>query len=158
MCIKHGNYVVVVTSTSGCCDTPSCITISNVSLSKTESSNITLYPNPTPGQVTLRFNNELTYTVLVYDISGKIIHSELKPSNELHVYLGSNSGAYTVKAKSDNRTMRYKLPRLGVISAIEVMPFIVLLIHFSFLRCFLLFCFPVGINIIDFLRISFTKQ
>jgi Secretion system C-terminal sorting domain len=69
----------------------------------------TLYPNPTEGNFTLRFEDEGIKTIYIYDLLGNRLYSN--QSNEIQVEIKTldlSAGQYLVKVISDNNLQQVK--------------------------------------------------
>jgi hypothetical protein len=94
--VANGNYAVAVTI-GNCVDTSACITIDNLGV-ETEnlSTEMTVYPNPTTGQLTIsNYSNTIT-NLSITDLSGKIVMS-LKPTSKVIDLSGIENGLYLLK-------------------------------------------------------------
>ncbi|MCB9336067.1 MAG: SBBP repeat-containing protein [Flavobacteriales bacterium] len=101
--VTNGNYSVEVTQ-NGCVDTSSCFPISVVSIIENELSNdLFLFPNPTMGNVTLRFPifyNELT--VILRNYFGKeILQKKIYNTNEYLIEIKGNPGIYLIELRNE---------------------------------------------------------
>jgi hypothetical protein len=99
----NGNYAVVVTQ-NGCSDTSDCLNVNQVGLDEKPSGTfITVYPNPTNGDLTVKMPAVKGRTDLeVTDLSGKVIYkrSNIKES-QWNFTLKAPAGVYFVKVTSD---------------------------------------------------------
>jgi ELWxxDGT repeat protein len=93
---QDGTYAVIVTNSLNCTDTSNCINVIVNNVDKIDSkSEIKLYPNPANDQ--LFVNNLLPGDeVLITDITGKLVYSEIAAVNELKINLNLSSGLYFV--------------------------------------------------------------
>ncbi len=122
-----GNYKVTVTSQQGCTATSkegvvtnSCgLTISSGEISSAQSANagtqLSVYPNPSTGKVTARFNSGISGNVKlnVYDLSGRLLMTKteqvLKGANAFALNLSTlASGIYYVELQNGGRQNRIK--------------------------------------------------
>lgn len=71
---SNGNYAVVI-STQNCSDTSACINISSANINEASiGKDITIYPNPTNGQLVIEYASTTSsemMLILIYDLSGK---------------------------------------------------------------------------------------
>jgi hypothetical protein len=78
-----------------------------------ERSGISLYPNPSDGNVSLRTKNgEKIYSIAIYSLTGKVMYQEKLPVmvEEMTFELGFlNKGIYIVEAQTDKSPMTVKL-------------------------------------------------
>jgi hypothetical protein len=97
----NGVYAVIVTNASGCADTSACFTVSNVGLDELASDEITLYPNPTFGKVSISMSvNEATLDIL--DANGRVLVRKEIVSGE-EIALGEYpAGVYYFKIATPN--------------------------------------------------------
>lgn len=80
----------------------------NVGITET-ASNISIYPNPSNGVVTINADNNLTNIVSIYDVTGKLILSERLQANsniDLSTY---NKGAYIIEVLNNNKKYTEKV-------------------------------------------------
>lgn len=99
-----GNYAVEVTQ-NGCMVTSPCVNIATLGISDDVfGAGIKLYPNPTTGNVTLSFNENIAETTFtIFDVIGKEVYVSQKV-NEKSVLLNINhfsSGVYFVQIQND---------------------------------------------------------
>lgn len=112
----NGSYAVEVIHTNGCIDTSDCQIINDVGLNDLVPNGISLYPNPTEGDLTINFDqgNE-DYLIRVTDIQGKTI-SEIETYSEkgITINLDIPQGVYfiVVVDKYQYIVERKKLVRL----------------------------------------------
>ncbi|MNK00330.1 Ser-Thr-rich glycosyl-phosphatidyl-inositol-anchored membrane family protein [compost metagenome] len=72
----NGSYAVTVT-TNGCSATSSCVNITNLGIDDLNFEDVSVYPNPSNGQVTVSFNKEVNLkSFVVRDITGRLIREE----------------------------------------------------------------------------------
>jgi hypothetical protein len=94
--VGNGSYAVIVTE-NGCTDTSACETVNNVGLSNLEGENISIFPNPTTGKVTIS-NGTPIKSVRVIDATGRVIIDSAPDKKEVSLDLGTYSkGAYTIE-------------------------------------------------------------
>ena len=100
--LSNGNYAVIIEN-ENCRDTSNCITINSVDISEKIENNISVYPNPTSGEIKIdikNYNGEINTTV--YDLSGRIVFRV----NSKHFNIGDLSkGIYNLGIEY-NKTIR----------------------------------------------------
>lgn len=101
---ENGSYAVIVTTGSGCSDTSDCAIIDEVGLDNLDMTRgVTLYPNPTNGDVTVTMANLTNVTGLVYDAQGKLIQTITSVENGTIIELSSlQPGVYMIRLAGDN--------------------------------------------------------
>lgn len=91
---ENGTYAVIVTTDEGCTDTSSCYSITTLDLMDSgEVKNISIYPNPTSGLVTIGNVTGETH-VCVIDMQGKKIIESDGTTVDLSIL---SSGMYTIE-------------------------------------------------------------
>jgi hypothetical protein len=92
-----GNFALVVTF-QGCSDTTNCVELSSVlGTDKLDLEEISVYPNPTAGHVTV-VGNKLINKLIIYDLSGKtVIDKQFNPSLSQTLDLEIPSGIYLLE-------------------------------------------------------------
>ena len=103
-----GEYAVEVTK-NGCSVFSECVQLEEVLSVDPEAESLELYPNPTQGQVNLRFQKPITGTITVCDVSGKNMYeTEVNSSADMLLDLHNfKSGVYFVRMTgSDNATRK----------------------------------------------------
>lgn len=103
----NGSYAVVVTNASGCSDTSACVIINTVGLDNVLAENsVTLYPNPTTGNLFVQLNSIETINAVVYDAQGKLIATINNLKNGSVIDLTSvETGIYMIHLNADNASM-----------------------------------------------------
>lgn len=92
----NGSYAVVVTNASGCSDTSSCVTINNVGIDEIHGIDVSVYPNPTNGIVTVEV--PLTGAILkVFDIQGRVIWSGAIDNKHEISLINAEKGVYLLE-------------------------------------------------------------
>jgi hypothetical protein len=71
--------------------------------------NITIYPNPSNGIISITADNNLTNIVSVYDLTGKLLLSERIKSNSTIDLSKYNTGAYIVEVLNNNKIYTEKV-------------------------------------------------
>ncbi|MFL3664695.1 MAG: LamG-like jellyroll fold domain-containing protein [Flavobacteriales bacterium] len=108
-----GNYAVEIT-VGNCIDTSACENIVVVGIDEEKTNfNVSIFPNPTNGLITINFNDglnqETNYTVT--SIEGKVITTQTNiVTNNVIIDLSNESkGVYFLKINSENNNAVYKL-------------------------------------------------
>lgn len=74
----------------------------------TENATISVYPNPTKNQINFQFpNNQMAESIIILDITGKIMLTQSNSSNQVDVSQLSN-GMYIIKANSEGKIFTNK--------------------------------------------------
>lgn len=77
----------------------------SVATTTKEAANIHIYPNPSNGEVTIRFNNTDKATVQVYDVQGRFIATKEKVAGKQNLSLQiGNAGLYFLKVSAEGAT------------------------------------------------------
>ena len=97
-----GSYAVII-SQNNCIDTSSCYSVSISELLENNWGELNLFPNPTTGEITISFGQELPLVLIeVMDIDGRLIHQEVaKKSSKTSLVLSESAGIYFVHVTSD---------------------------------------------------------
>jgi hypothetical protein len=100
----NGSYAVIVTTGAGCADTSDCAIIDEVGLDNLDMTRgVTLYPNPTNGDVTVTLANLTNVSAEVYDAQGKLVNSITTLENGTIIELSSvQPGVYMIRLSGDN--------------------------------------------------------
>ena len=94
----NGNYAVIVTTAAGCVDTSACAVVDQVGIFTSDYLNVSLYPNPTNGMVTIQIPNNEAAKLTVFDAQGKLINTVSTVNNGGTVDLSMYTpGVYTFK-------------------------------------------------------------
>jgi hypothetical protein len=107
----NGSYAVIVTQ-NGCSDTSDCSEINTVGVMDIHESKFTqLFPNPTDGGITLRFNTVLDHgAIQIFDVYGKLIE-EQSFQNKQQILLAAHhlsNGCYFIRIRSGDRYEDHK--------------------------------------------------
>ena len=98
----NGSFCVEITK-GVCIDTTDCITISNVGLSDRSIGILSLYPNPTMGNLNIEFANYYSGLLFIYNAEGKQIQkSEIRNQKSLSLSLDIPSGVYDIRFETTN--------------------------------------------------------
>lgn len=74
----------------------------------TENTTISVYPNPTKNQINFQFpNNQIAESIIILDITGKIMLTQSNSSNQVDVTQLAN-GMYIIKASSEGKIFTNK--------------------------------------------------
>jgi hypothetical protein len=106
---ENGDYAVIITDGS-CSDTSDCKTIAGVSINEINTSNVSLYPNPTNGEFYVSsISNAVSITV--YSVDGKVIINSLNVNNANQlINLGNvENGVYFVEVTTDSNKETIRL-------------------------------------------------
>jgi hypothetical protein len=96
--LVNGEYAVVVSSSNGCSDTSSCITVDQVGLYIPTSLVISVYPNPTFGNVSISLPSNDQGVLSIYDAQGKLVQTTNSLKNGDVINLSTYTpGMYTFK-------------------------------------------------------------
>ena len=96
--LVNGEYAVVVSSSNGCSDTSSCITVDQVGLYIPTSLVISVYPNPTNGNVSISLPSNDQGVLSIYDAQGKLVQTTNSLKNGDVINLSTYTpGMYTFK-------------------------------------------------------------
>ncbi|WP_343635538.1 reprolysin-like metallopeptidase [Fluviicola sp.] len=72
----NGSYAVIVTR-NGCTDTSACVNITNLGIDDLNFEDVSVYPNPTNGKITVSFNKEVNLkSFVIRDVTGRLIREE----------------------------------------------------------------------------------
>lgn len=107
----NGSYAVIVTGNGGCADTSACFNVTSVGLDKTElDATISLYPNPTTGNVNITMSNDLEVNVTVFDAQGKVISTLENAQNGSIIGLQDvENGTYLVKVSNETGSKVFRV-------------------------------------------------
>jgi hypothetical protein len=99
----NGSYAVIVTGNGGCADTSACFNVTTVGLDKTElDATISLFPNPTTGNVNISMSNDVEVNVTVFDAQGKVVSTLENAQNGSIIGLQDvENGTYLVKVSNE---------------------------------------------------------
>ena len=102
---ENGNYAVIITQ-NNCSATSACYNISTLGIIENSfSTAVTIYPNPSNGQFTVKSNNIIT-AIEVYNVIGEKVFSIHNPQSEIDLSNQTN-GIYFMKIY-DERTILIK--------------------------------------------------
>ena len=106
-----GNYAVEI-SKNGCIDTSACENVTAVGLSENSLEQITIFPNPTNGNVIIYFgSNQLNAEIQIRSIDGKLVYEQRsKSKNQLKIDLSAyQKGIYFVTIRSQDSVRIVKM-------------------------------------------------
>ncbi|UTW62860.1 T9SS type A sorting domain-containing protein [bacterium SCSIO 12741] len=104
---QNGSYACEVTE-GMCTDTSSCFEIRGLStMDNLNKFNVSAYPNPTSGTVTIDLGSINDYSIEVYNIEGQLVHSTSLISERSHsLHLNQSSGLYIMRIKDEKGIIR----------------------------------------------------
>ncbi len=105
---QNGNYAVTVTNSAGCSATSSCVFIGNVGIKEITDNTVSVYPNPTAGDVTIVLSAG-TAEVEVIDAQGKAIALSTVQSGEKISLSGYNRGVYILRVATERGTSLHRI-------------------------------------------------
>lgn len=108
----NGSYAVTVTNTSGCSTTSTCVTINSANINENKmDANVSVFPNPTKGKVTLSIPTEQA-NVTVYNALGKVIANYNNVQNGTTIDLSANqNGVYLLQVSSEKGISIFRVVR-----------------------------------------------
>lgn len=110
---SNGEYAVIVT-TNGCSDTSACEAITDLGFGEQAQDLVSVYPNPTSGNVTLDFGKETAVEQLkVTDLSGRIVYAQQAlTAKTLNIDLsGESKGVYLLHVRVGNAQQMLKITK-----------------------------------------------
>ncbi|WP_159038639.1 T9SS-dependent M36 family metallopeptidase [Brumimicrobium mesophilum] len=95
---SNGSYAVII-STDNCIEISDCFTVGNVGLNDNSIDEMSIYPNPSKGDVVMDFSSTIEEAdVKVYDMNGKIVQEfEVINSPQFTFFLKGENGVYTIE-------------------------------------------------------------
>jgi len=107
----NGTYAVMVTK-NGCVDTSSCVAYNFVGLDESASTALSLFPNPTDGKLTLQFGSSKAATVVVTDVTGRVIRLISECLSGTEIDLSSEAkGVYFLNLVIENQIQTVKITK-----------------------------------------------
>lgn len=105
---ENGSYAVAIENGS-CQDTSDCIVIENVGVNEVDINHITIYPNPTKDQFTVKINDAESYELKVYDLKGQLLQNDfLTGTNTINLNT-YESGVYLIHISNNTYNKHFKL-------------------------------------------------
>ncbi|MBL0310553.1 MAG: T9SS type A sorting domain-containing protein [Bacteroidetes bacterium] len=105
-----GSYQVAI-SKDGCFDTSACISFIKSGILEKYESNVSVYPNPTTGHVSVRLQKSYSeIEVQIRDMSGRLVSSQKASNNkEINLFLGCAPGIYLIYIDTNEGRMVRKV-------------------------------------------------
>ena len=107
----NGSYAVIVTRL-GCSDTSACVNISNLGIDDLNFEDVSVYPNPSNGKITVSFNKEVNLkSFVIRDVTGRMIREE-KPQTTSGLTFDISTeaqGVYFLNIEVGGATQSFKL-------------------------------------------------
>lgn len=107
----NGSYAVTVTM-SGCSSTSSCVNITNLGIDDLNFEDVSIYPNPSNGKITVSFNKEVNLkSFVIRDVTGRLVREE-KPqtTNGLTFDISTEAqGVYFLNIEVGNSIQSFRL-------------------------------------------------
>ena len=101
---QNGDYQVAV-SNGDCADTSDCVTIDYLGLSELDNSELSAYPNPTTGKVTISSTNNLIRSIIIIDATGRRVNGLDVNASSITVDLSNvETGVYFIEVESVNQS------------------------------------------------------
>ncbi len=103
---KNGNYAVILTHTN-CADTSSCYAIMTVGVNESVLPHLRVYPNPTPGALTIEFGQIIAHANLeIIDLFGRITATQkIRDADKMALTLEGMPGIYWVRLYSEGEML-----------------------------------------------------
>ena len=107
---ENGDYAVIITD-GGCSDTSECVTISHVGLTQNNLDDISIYPNPSQGMITIQLPPEMnTVSVTISDQLGAVVFSTtLSDQQQTFDFNHLATGTYFVMLTANEKQVIHKL-------------------------------------------------
>ena len=104
--VANGNYAVEVT-VNDCSEISECMTIATIGLNELSVTGMSVYPNPSNGQVTIEV--AAATEVVIYDMIGNIVYAETAGAGKNTIDLTTAAtGMYTIKATANGVSQTVK--------------------------------------------------
>lgn len=107
----NGSYAVIVTR-NGCTDTSACVNITNLGIDDLNFEDVSVYPNPSNGKITVSFNKEVNLkSFVIRDVTGRMVREE-KPQTTSGITFDISSeaqGIYFLNIEVGGATQSFKL-------------------------------------------------
>ncbi len=106
----NGSYAVELTE-NGCVDTSACVSITAVSISNENVEKLQIGPNPTNGEITIKFGHNVNkIQVIVKNVLGSIVLSQEILANEpASIFINGPSGIYVIEVIANNKRSIHKI-------------------------------------------------
>lgn len=103
---ENGSYAVIITN-GNCTDTSECEQVYSLGITKNEFTNLSIYPNPTSGNVTVDFGQNIEdATIRLFDVSGKAIESRIINNKEqITMSIPGTRGIYIIEIRTSSGTI-----------------------------------------------------
>lgn len=107
----NGSYKVIVTGMGGCADTSACVNINSVGLENNQADlGISLYPNPTTGNVFVNMPATEEATITVFDAQGKVVMTLENAQNGSVIELSEvQYGMYMIQVANANGSNTFRI-------------------------------------------------
>ncbi len=107
---ENGSYAVEIEN-NGCVDTSVCVIIANVGISEnTLFSNVSVYPNPNYGLLTIDLGDLSEVSIKLMSIDGKVIYKKENISGPSYQFeMNAKAGVYILEISSGNTKQNYKV-------------------------------------------------
>lgn len=108
---ENGSYKVIVTGMGGCADTSACVNINSVGLENNQADlGISLYPNPTTGNVFVNMPATEEATITVFDAQGKVVMTLENAQNGSVIELSEvQYGMYMIQVANANGSNTFRI-------------------------------------------------
>jgi PKD repeat protein len=109
---SNGNFEVILTASNGTCNDLYSQTINVITdIETVNNANLTIFPNPTSGKLTLISNDLNINMVDIIDVTGKVISSQQKTLNtEFNLDLSNYpSGVYILRIRGEKLVLHHKV-------------------------------------------------
>lgn len=108
---ENGSYKVIVTGMGGCADTSACVNINSVGLESNQADlGISLYPNPTTGNVFVNMPATEEATITVFDAQGKVVMTLENAQNGSVIELSDvQYGMYMIQVANANGSNTFRI-------------------------------------------------
>ncbi len=110
--LSAGTYTVEVKDSNNCVDSASFTLQSFVGITESQFGQISIYPNPSQGELTLEFEKDITAIIEVRNVSGSIVHEErLSSQKRANIVLPSSleDGLYLLRIIQGDKISEHQL-------------------------------------------------
>lgn len=109
---ENGEYAVEVTK-YGCSDTSDCISVSTVDLEEElPTKRVTLFPNPTSGNVTIELGGLANATIRLFTPGGQLVSNYNSQKPLVEVIMPEEKGIYLIEISSETQIDYFRVIRL----------------------------------------------